>query len=308
MKRLAFLFSGQGSQHEGMGLDFIEWSPVFRERYEIAQKVLGWPPAELSQPEKKSDLNITIYTQPCIYIVSCVIAEALIEANAAPHLTAGHSAGEFAALTAAGAWDFETGLRVIAERARLMHETSKPGAMAAVLGLAPEIVELVCEEWPEGVVRAANFNSPKQTVITGEPEAVQAVAPVLKEKGARRVLPLKVSGAFHSPLMKEAQQQFAEFLERIEIQDLRIPWISNNTAKAVVDAAGVREHIVKQFCEPVRWVDSMDVVQKECDLAVEVGPGEVLKGLVKACLPDFPCCSTDSVEGIKEALSRIFED
>ncbi|MGC9326421.1 MAG: ACP S-malonyltransferase [Candidatus Hinthialibacter sp.] len=307
MKRLAFLFSGQGSQREGMGLDFIGSNPLFRERYEAAHKVLGWSPAELSQPARKSDLPITYYTQPCIYTLSCVIAEALSKAGAEPHVTAGHSAGEFAALTAAGAWDFETGLRVIAERARLMHETSKPGAMAAVLGLAPEIVESTCEEWPDGLVRAANFNSPKQTVITGEPEAVQAIAPVLKEKGARRVLPLKVSGAFHSPLMKEAQQQFAQFLKQIKIQDPRVPWISNNTGAAVQDAFAVREHIVKQFCEPVRWVNSMALIQKECDLAVEVGPGEVLKGLTNACCPDFPCVSTDSVEGMKKALDRIFE-
>ncbi len=295
MKRLAFLFSGQGSQHTGMGLDFIESNSIAKERYRTAHHILGWSVEDLSKSERNDDLSITLYTQPAIYTLSCVIAETLRSAGVQPALVAGHSAGEFAALTISGVWDFETGLRVIAERARFMHETSQPGAMSAVLGLPPDQVQSICEEWTEGIVRAANFNSPKQTVITGDPAAVQGIAVVLKEKGAKRVLPLKVSGAFHSPLMKEAQIQFAEFLKTIEIRNPQIPWVSNNTGTPVTDGATVRTHIVKQFCEPVRWTDCMAWIEKECDGGIEVGPGDVLKGLAGACCPDFLCMSTDSV-------------
>lgn len=305
MKRLAFLFSGQGSQHEGMGLDFIESNPNARQRYESAREILGWSPSEFSHPEKKENLAVTLYTQPCIYTLSCVILEILADNNIKPSLVAGHSAGEFAALTAAGVWNFETGLQVIAERARLMYENANPGAMSAVLGLAPETVQSICEEWSPGIVCAANFNSPKQTVITGEPEAVQGVAAVLKEKGAKRVLPLKVSGAFHSPLMKEAQVKFSEFFANISINDPQIPWVSNNSGKIVTEAVVVREHIIKQFCEPVRWTDCMASIANESEAVVEVGPGEVLKGLASACCPDLSCWATDSVTGLTNILENL---
>lgn len=304
MKRTAFLFPGQGSQHEGMGLDFSASFDSAKNLYQRAQSLLGWSILDLSQPDKKDDLNVTLFTQPAIYTLSCIIANRLHEAGVNPTLTAGHSAGEFAALTAAGAWDFETGLMVIAERARLMHETATPGAMAAVLGLSPEEVQSACLEWKNGIVCAANYNSPKQTVITGEPDAVAGIVPVLKEKGAKRVIPLKVSGAFHSPLMKEAQVKFNEFLKDIPINNLTIPWISNNTGRPVQDATVVRELLVKQFCEPVRWIDTMIYVVGHCDISIEIGPGEVLKGLAKACCPDLTCMSTDSVEMLANTLKE----
>ncbi len=305
MKQTAFLFPGQGSQHEGMGLDYAASFESANNLYQRAHSLLGWSVLELSRPDKKDDLNITLYTQPAIYTLSCIIADRLHKAGVNPTFTAGHSAGEFAALTAAGAWDFETGLKVIAERARLMHETATPGTMAAVMGLSPEEIQSACEEWKNGIVCAANFNSPKQTVITGEPEAVAGIASVLKEKGAKRVLPLKVSGAFHSPLMKEAQIQFNEFLKNIPINNLTIPWISNNTGQPIQDASVVRELLVKQFCEPVRWVDTMSYVASHCDNSIEVGPGEVLKGLVKACCPTLACMSTDSGEMLANTLKEL---
>ena len=304
-KPIAFLFPGQGSQQEGMGLDFMAASAAARERYRQAEAVLGESLLELSRPERAPDLNRTLHTQPALYTLSCVIAEALQAAGIEPHAAAGHSAGEFAALTAAGAWPFETGLKVIAVRARLMHEAPGTGAMAAVPALSPARIAEWCEAWTQGLVRVANYNSPKQTVITGEAEAVRAFSEMLKEQGARRVIPLNVSGAFHSPLMRGAQEQFAQFMKGIEIKPPRIPWISNHTAEPVSDPETIREHLIGQFCSPVYWTRTMDWIAGQCAAAVEAGPGKVLKGLAKACHEDFPCYNAGTVESLKETIAEM---
>ena len=303
-KPIAFLFPGQGSQQEGMGLDFVAASAAARERYRQAEAVLGESLLELSRPERAPDLNRTLHTQPALYTLSCVIAEALQAAGIEPHAAAGHSAGEFAALTTAGAWTFETGLRVIAVRARLMHEESTAGTMAAVPGLDPGRIAELCESWTHGLVRVANYNSPKQTVITGEVEAVQAFSAMLKDHGARRVIPLNVSGAFHSPLMKKAQEKFAAFMENIEIHPPRIPWISNHTGDPVFEADEIRRHLVAQLCGPVYWTQTMDWIAAHCDAAIEAGPGKVLKGLAKACHEELPCFNAGTVEILKESIAQ----
>ncbi|MFB3785981.1 MAG: ACP S-malonyltransferase [bacterium] len=303
-KKIAFLFPGQGSQHEGMGLDFVEASAAARERYRQAEEVLGESLLDLSRPERSPDLNLTLHTQPALYTLSCVIAEALRAGGIEPRATAGHSAGEFAALTAAGAWPFESGLQVIAVRARLMHKVPGAGAMAAVPGLSPGRITELCESWTQGLVRVANYNSPKQTVITGEAEAVRAFSEMLKEHGARRVIPLNVSGAFHSPLMENARKQFAEFMQDIEIHPPRLPWISNRTAEPVSEPETIREHLVGQFCSPVYWTQTMDWIAAHCEAAIEAGPGKVLKGLAKACHEEFPCFNAGTVETLKETIAQ----
>ncbi len=301
MTNIAFLFPGQGSQAPGMGLDIIHNVPQAKERFQQAKEALGWDIEETVCPEgDSSSLNLTLYSQPAIYTLSCVISELLQEAGIQPALVAGHSAGEYAALTVAKSWDFETGLRVIAERARLMHNTQNKGTMAAVIGLAPKSVESVCTNWKEGIVVVANYNSPRQTVISGEEEAIGKITPKLKEAKARRVLKLSVSGAFHSPLMKEAQQLFIEFMKGIDIRPPLCSWVSNNTAEIEDDPKTIRGQLARQFCEPVRWMDSMHLVTQQCNSAVEAGYGEVLKGLAKACCPELPCNTTGSIEGIEK--------
>jgi len=304
MAKIAFLFPGQGSQFEGMGLDFIESFPLAKERYEEARAILGWSVADISKPENKEKLAVTCYTQPALYTLSCVIDEILKEKGITPVLTAGHSAGEYAALTSAGAWDFATGLKVIAERARLMHESRIPGGMAAVLGMDVTTLEEACAQSEKGLVKIANYNSPKQIVITGEKEAVEAIAPVLKEKGAKRVLPLPVSGAFHSPLMQESQGQFEEFLQSVEIHDPSVQWVSNNTAEVVNDANTVKSHLVKQFCDPVQWIQSMRMIEQLCDKAIETGAGKVLQGLTRQNCDSLDCDETSTVDNTEKVIEK----
>ncbi len=298
---IAFLFSGQGSHSKGMGLDIVRETPIGRDLCERANHVLEWSFEELVvSDDDQFSLKRTLYAQPAIYTLSYMIYMILNDAGLKPALTAGHSAGEYAALTAAGAWNFETGLNVIAERARLMSQVKNAGTMAAVIGLDPHIIEEVCKNVNDGIVVVANYNSPKQTVISGEVEAIEKITPVLKEHKARRVLPLDVSGAFHSPLMKESQHSFNAFMQTIELQNPGIPWISNNTAEPVMEPETIREHLVRQFCEPVRWNQLMLHVERECEEAVESGPGNVLKGLTKACCDELSCLSTGTLEEIEK--------
>lgn len=298
----AFLFPGQGSQYEGMGNDLAGESAAALQRYKQAEDILGWDILELKNTDSVPSLDITIYTQPAVYVVSCTTAEYLIKNGVQPSAVAGHSAGEFAALTVAGAWDFETGLNVISQRACLMHKMAGPGVMAAVLGLDPDSIRETCDAFEGGIVRVANYNSPKQTVITGESDAIDEVTPILKEKGARRVVKLPVSGAFHSPLMEKAQSEFRRFMDSIELREPKVQWISNNTAQPESDPVRIKELLIEQFCSSVRWVETMNWMKQQTNQAVEVGPGEVLCGLAKACADEYICLPTSTLENIKEIV------
>ncbi|MGM9844511.1 MAG: ACP S-malonyltransferase [Muribaculaceae bacterium] len=278
----AFVFPGQGAQFVGMGKDLYDNNAVAHEMFEKANDILGFRITDLMFAGTDEDLRQTRVTQPAIFLHSVILAKTLGE-EFKPDMTAGHSLGEFSALVAAGALNFEDGLRLVSARAMAMQKACelKPSTMAAVLGLADEVVENVCAE-VEGVVVCANYNSPGQIVISGEVEAVAAASEKLAAAGARRVVPLKVGGAFHSPCMEPARAELAEAIAATEIHEPVCPVFQNVDAQPHTDPAEIKANLIAQLTAPVRWTQSVrNMVAAGATEFVELGPGKVLQGLVK---------------------------
>lgn len=278
----AFVFPGQGAQFVGMGKDLYDNNAVAHEMFEKANDILGFRITDLMFAGTDEDLRQTRVTQPAIFLHSVILAKTLGE-EFKPDMTAGHSLGEFSALVAAGALNFEDGLRLVSARAMAMQKACelKPSTMAAVLGLADEVVENVCAE-VEGVVVCANYNSPGQIVISGEIEAVAAASEKLTAAGARRVVPLKVGGAFHSPCMEPARAELAEAIAATEIHEPVCPVFQNVDAQPHTDPAEIKANLIAQLTAPVRWTQSVrNMVAAGATEFVELGPGKVLQGLVK---------------------------
>ncbi len=278
----AFVFPGQGAQFVGMGKDLYDNNAVAHEMFEKANDILGFRITDLMFAGTDEDLRQTRVTQPAIFLHSVILAKTLGE-EFKPDMTAGHSLGEFSALVAAGALNFEDGLRLVSARAMAMQKACelKPSTMAAVLGLADEVVENVCAE-VEGVVVCANYNSPGQIVISGEIEAVAAASEKLAAAGARRVVPLKVGGAFHSPCMEPARAELAEAIAATEIHEPVCPVFQNVDAQPHTDPAEIKANLIAQLTAPVRWTQSVrNMVAAGATEFVELGPGKVLQGLVK---------------------------
>lgn len=278
----AFVFPGQGAQFVGMGKDLYDNNTVARDMFEKANEILGFRITDLMFAGTDEDLRQTRVTQPAIFLHSVILAKTLGD-NFNPDMVAGHSLGEFSALVAAGALNFEDGLKLVSARAMAMQKACeiKPSTMAAVLGLADEIVENVCAE-TEGVVVCANYNSPGQIVISGEIEAVKAAGEKLSAAGARRVLPLKVGGAFHSPCMEPARAELAEAIAATEIHEPVCPVYQNVDALPHTDPAEIKANLIAQLTAPVRWTQTVkNMVADGATEFVELGPGKVLQGLVK---------------------------
>ena len=277
----AYVFPGQGSQFPGMAKDLYENSPKAKELLEKANEVLGFRITDIMFDGTAEDLKATKVTQPAVFLHSVVLA-ACYE-GFAPDMVAGHSLGEFSALAAAGALSFEDALRLVAIRANAMQKCCEavPGTMAAVIGLPDETVERICAE-TEGIVLAANYNSDGQVVISGGQEAVAAACEKAKAAGAKRALPLAVSGAFHSPLMEPARAELAEAVEKTVFNAPVCPVYQNVTAQAETDPAAIKANVLKQLTSPVRWSQSVkSMVADGAGYFMEIGPGNVLQGLVK---------------------------
>jgi [acyl-carrier-protein] S-malonyltransferase len=297
----AFLFPGQGSQKVGMAADIYAAFDSFRLRFDQANAIVGRDLSKIIFEGPESELTATANTQPALFLVESAITDILYSKGLRPDVTLGHSLGEYSALYAAGLYSFEDGLRIVAKRGELMAAagTTAPGTMAAVIGLTKERIEEVLHSVTDGVVVPANENSPDQTVISGSKEAVISAGELLTKAGAKRVVMLPVSGAFHSPLMEPVAHEFARFLDAFEFKTPTCPVVTNVTATAIADPAELKQLLVRQLISPVHWVDSMKCI---CDLGVdtawEIGPGNVLKGLARKCtetLNVIPCATADNI-------------
>ena len=278
----AFVFPGQGSQFSGMGKDLYENVPMAKELFEKANEILGFRITDIMFAGTDEELKQTFVTQPAVFLHSVIMAKALGE-EFKPDMVAGHSLGEFSALVAAGALDFEDGLRLVAKRAAAMQKAceAQPSTMAAVLGLDDKTVEEICAQI-EGVVVAANYNCPGQLVISGAIEAVDAACEQLKAAGARRALRLPVGGAFHSPLMEPAKVELQEAIEAAPFKAPICPVYQNVDAKPYTDPEQIKANLIAQLTAPVRWTYIVqNMLADGADSFVELGPGAVLQGLIK---------------------------
>ena len=276
----AYVFPGQGSQFPGMAKALYETNETARAMLDRANEILGFRITDIMFEGTAEDLKQTKVTQPAIFLHSVVLAKCL--PNFAPDMVAGHSLGEFSALVASGAMDFEEGLRLVSIRAQAMQKAceANPGAMAAVLALPTEKIEEICSEC-NGIVVAANYNCEGQVVISGEREAVEAVCVKMKEAGAKRALPLPVGGAFHSPLMESARAELAEGIEKAVFKTPVCPVYQNVTAKATSDPEEIKANLLAQLTSPVRWTQSIrSMIQDGAAHFIELGPGKVLQGLI----------------------------
>ena len=279
--KTAYIFPGQGSQFPGMAQDLY---PLHKDLMEKANSILGFRITDVMFEGSADELKATRVTQPAIFLHSVVLALAMHER---PDMVAGHSLGEFSALVAAGAMNFEDGLRLVAIRAAEMQKCCEkaPGAMAAIIKLPDQVIEEVCASIP-GVV-PANYNSPGQVVISGEEAAVDRACALLKEKGAKRALKLPVSGAFHSPLMEPARAELARAIEATPFHKPECPVYQNVSALPTTDPEQIKSNLLLQLTSPVRWTQTVrNMAADGATRFVELGPGEVLGGLVKRILPE----------------------
>ena len=303
--KAAFIFPGQGAQKIGMGKDFYETFEVSKAVYDQASSWLGMDVCELCF-EENDRLDITRYTQVGLLTTELAILKAVEEKGICPAVTAGLSLGEYAAITAAGKISLEDALRVIDKRGLYMQEAVPVGgAMSAVIGLDMEVIRKVCEE-TEGIVEVANDNCPGQTVISGEAEAVAAAGEALKAAGARMVTPLKVSGPFHSSMLKGAGDRLKPELEKVQWVNSDIPYVSNTTAELVEDKDKILPLLVRQVSESVRWQEDVKVMtDMGVDTFIEIGPGKTLAGFMKRIDRKIKCINIETVKDMEKLEALI---
>lgn len=300
MSKTAFIFPGQGSQYVGMGKEFYENLPICREVYDLASEVTGLDLPKLCFTENEQ-IHQTEYTQICMLATETAIYMALEQNGYQPDVTAGLSLGEYGALVASGVMTAEEAFEVVRKRGIYMQQAVPTGgAMAAVLGLDGGKIEQICEQTEEQMqlaVSVANYNCPGQIVISGKAEAVQAAGEACKEAGAKRVVPLKVSGPFHSKLLMDAGKQLREALNKVEIRENFVPYIANVTADYVTEQTQVKPLLESQIYSPVRWQQTIErMLADGVDEFVEIGPGKTLSGFIKKINRNVKVCNIDKME------------
>lgn len=302
--KTALLFSGQGSQYVGMASDIYAQFESAKNLIDRADEVLGYSLSDICFNGPIETLKETRYTQPALFVHEIALLQ-LLKDKVEFHATAGHSLGEFSALVAANVLTFEDALQLVALRGKLMFEigTIQPGAMAAIIGLDDSKVEELCESITDGIVVTANYNSPGQVVISGDAEAVKNSLTTFKESGARMVTELPVSGAFHSPLMKPAQEQLAQAINATPFQDATKDVYCNVSGTIQTNAQDLRVSLINQLVSPVRWTQTLVNMQRaEILNYIEIGPKNVLQGLVKRTLQQVTISGFDTAEQVRRVL------
>lgn len=277
----AYVFPGQGAQFSGMGKDLYESNSDAKTLFDQANEILGFNITETMFIGSDEDLKQTKITQPAVFLHSVILAKTMEDFN--PSMVAGHSLGEISALTAAGVLSFEDGLKLVSIRAQAMQKACEqnPSTMAAILGLDDSVVEEVCNSIDDVVV-AANYNCPGQLVISGTNEGVNTACEILKEKGAKRALPLPVGGAFHSPLMEPAREELADAINNADFSTPSCPVYQNVSTKAETDPATIKKNLIAQLTAPVKWTQSVQNMMADgATDFIEVGPGRALQGMIK---------------------------
>lgn len=305
MSKIAFVFPGQGAQYTGMGKDFYEKYDRAKEVFAIAGKVSGMSMEELIFQENEK-LNITKYTQIAMLAVELAIYRVLKEQGITSSVNAGLSLGEYAALTASGGLSVRDALALIVKRGALMQEAVPTGgAMTAVIGFSNHMIEEICDK-TDGIVSIANYNCPGQTVISGEEEAVNKAVSALQDAGAKRCIPLNVSGPFHSKMLTEAGKKLSEELKKIEISEITTPYVSNVTADYVTDKEAVKGLLEQQIYSSVRWQQSVELMVSDgVDTFIEIGPKKTLTGFLKKIAPQCTGYHVDTVEDMENLLQAL---
>lgn len=304
MSKIAFMFPGQGAQYVGMGKDFYEEVAVAREVMDKASEVTGLDIPALCFEENEK-LNITEYTQIAMLAVETAMLRALEEKGVRSEVNGGLSLGEYGALIASGVMSEEDAFQAVRKRGIFMQEAVPTGgAMAAVLGTDAALIEEICEK-TEGIVSIANYNCPGQIVITGEADAVKRAGEALKEAGARRILPLNVSGPFHSRMLTGAGEKLGEVLKEMEIRDFTVPYVTNVTAEYVTDSSKVKELLVQQVSSSVRWQQCVEkMIADGVDTFVEIGPGKTLTGFMKKIDRNVKVLNVEKVEDLEKVVKE----
>lgn len=302
MSKIAFMFPGQGAQYIGMGKDFYDAVPESRRMFELASEASGLDVAALCF-EENENINITEYTQIAMLAAEAAMLKAVEERGIKPDVTAGLSLGEYGALAASGVMSEADIFKVVRKRGLYMQEAVPTGgAMTAVLGLDADVIEKICEETP-GIVSIANYNCPGQIVITGEEAAVSNAAKALAQAGAKRCVPLKVSGPFHSKLLTGAGEKLGKVLADVEIREIEVPYLANVTADYVTDKGQVKELLEKQVSSSVRWQQTIErMLADGVDTFIEIGPGKTLSGFMRKINRDVNTINIEKLEDLEKLV------